>query len=264
MKYSCTTDDIVSSVRWSRIVGEDETRSSVGYVQMSRGHPRPRPRHRDVLNPPPSSACMPTRPSPWPWPPASSPSRRASPGGRLPGRTGRRGRHLPMEPFVAVATLQDYGAGRICSRSRAPPTCLVQPLMDRTGRGGPRQAHLGLRGSIPASSVTPSGLGDVPRGSSDPGEELEQVADPGPEALLLHHVACLVGPPTHPAPAQTSSSASRDGRVRESKRIRANAGGAPSGHRAVGSHRFDVRQGQRADPLSLPPGYAEHAQQVLR
>ena len=29
----------------------------------------------------------------------------------------------PMEPFVAVATLQDYGAGRICSRSRAPPTC---------------------------------------------------------------------------------------------------------------------------------------------
>lgn len=245
-------------------MGEDETRSSVGYVQMSRGHPRPRPRPPRRSEPATELGVHAHQTLPlavatsvvafeegvtrWtpPWPDWA-------PGPATPdGAVRRRGHAAGLWRGADMFALE--GAADL----------LVQPLMDRTGRGGPRQAHRGLRGSIPASSVTPSGLGDVPRGSSDPGEELEQVAGPGPEALLLHHVPSLVGRPTHPAPAQTSSSASRDGRVRESKRIRANAGGAPSGHRAVGSHRFDVRQGQRADPLSLPPGYAEHAQQVLR
>ena len=37
----------------------------------------------------------------------------------------------------------------------------------------------------------------------------------------------------------------------------------PSGRRAVAPHGVDVRQRQRADALRLPPGYAEHAQQLL-
>ena len=34
----------------------------------------------------------------------------------------------------------------------------------------------------------------------------------------------------------------------------------PLGRRAVAPHGDDVRQGQRGDSLSLPPGYAEHPQ----